>query len=776
MVRFPLILLLVCTCLCLVVGCSGDDGDDDSAAIGDDDTTAESPSEDPIEPALGDVENGPVDCTGAYELPPELTGADGLEYHEWELEDLTFTISWALSTTHKTRWISDMSTSGESIRVHPWLVPEAGVCYRERLSDAAEGAVADEPILGKALTAVSPFTHPGDNYDELEEAVYTPPEAEVDAELALTRVIRGLLEQPNELPWSPPSETAVWDDDLRDELVAATADYPAEMQAAIARLVLAIGEAYLLKEYALREVDDDAIGRIFEQFLAENWSTQTAAMMGPIGGSVVEDLAEHAETVPLWPFQIGGMAVSSAADVCVRALSSVEPFDSPGVDLMTPHGRILIDTTGSATVWSSAQLADAALVIDLGGDDTYHGRYAATHQPWMSASVLVDVSGNDQYSPDVADIESEETTAAEAFDNDGGFTQGCGLFGVGVLVDGEGDDIYTATVHAQANAAFGVGVLMDGAGSDVYRVGTHGQGTGHFGIGMLVDGEGNDYYGVYSMGQGAGKPRGHGVLLDMDGDDIYIGYYNEYGDALPGPAFNNYHGLDGATWPYSDDEGKPHYMSVCQGVGWGYRGDWFDDSQNRAGGFGALLDLGEGNDQHYADCMAQGQGYLYGLGYLYDGGGDDLYRTFWWGPAASAHMGVNFFEEEDGNDDIYVVALSGGYGYDCSVGWLVDNGGDDTYGGRFNYGRAYYYGLTFMVNDGGDDVYNDGGLLTDPPFGIVDVGAGSANLLGAFLDLGSGDDTYVTGDPEVGNDSAWHNEPTGSDANPDRHKGIGIDR
>ncbi len=739
----------------------------------DDDDTVAPPSEDPIEPTEGAMEAEPLDCTGAYAIPDELTGDEGLGYHGWTWDDLEFAIGWPISTTDKTRWVSDNTTNGPSIRVQPQLVPEVGTCYSDLVAEAVAPAADDEPILEGTLVELSAFGHAWDHYDELERDRYVPDEFDLDVPMATMRAIRGLYGLDNELPDAPDPED--WDDETTAALIDATADYPQALDSAVARLVIAVGEAYLQKLDALEEADLDAIERIHDQFFGENWSTQTAAMMGPVGGTVVEDIEEHQGSVDTDEFYGAAMVVASSAEDLARVLADVEPLDSPGIDVLTPHGRILVSTAAEDSTWTEDQLEDAVVVVDLGGDDVYHGRYAATHELWMSASVVVDGAGNDLYSPDVADIEAEETTASQAFDGGGGFTQGCGLFGVGVLVDGAGDDTYTATVHAQGDGVFGVGLLYDLEGADSFRLGTNGQGTGHYGIGVLADGAGDDYYGVYTMGQGAGKPRGHGVLLDMDGDDIYIGYYNEYGETLPGPGFNNYHGLNW-QWPYSDDEGKPHYMSICQGVGWGYRGDWFTDYTNRAGGFGALIDLGEGDDQHYADCMAQGQGFVYGFGYLYDGGGDDLYHTFWWGPAASAHMGVSLMVEEGGNDEIDVVALSGGYGYDSSVGWVLDHGGDDTYNGQFNYGRAYTYGLTFMINTGGDDTYNADEAQGGPRFGIVDSGDMGQNLIGVFMDLGGGTDTYVNASEHVVNDAVWYNEPTGSNVDAQWHKGIGMDR
>ena len=769
-----LFLILGLLSLGLLVACPDEGDDDDSTApTGDDDDTTAAPSEDPLVPSRGEIEAVDLDCTGAYTLPEEFTGDEGLGYHGWELEDLTFQGAWSVPTTDKTDWISDNYDEGASLRIRPWLVPEAGYCHLERLTDATGGAAAGDAVVEWSLEEMTAFGHPWDYYDELSRDRYTPDEVDLDVPMVVMRAVAGLMALDNEIPGAPDGDT--FDDELRDELVAATADYPPEFSAALADLVLAVGEAHLLKVKTFENGAWEDFERMFDQFQAEMWRSQTSAMMGPVGGTFFEDVEATKDALAERKMYGAGLRVSGAADELRRALDGVTPFDSPGIDVLTPHGRILVDTTGADTTWTREQLADAAIVVDLGGDDVYHGRYAASHEFWMSAGVLVDASGNDLYSPDVADIESDETTDLEAFDAEGGFTQGCGLFGVGVLVDGGGDDVYTATTHAQGNGAFGVGVLYDRDGTDIYRLGTTGQGTGYWGLGMLVDGGGDDYYGVYTMGQGAGKPRGHGLLLDLDGHDTYIGYYNDYQEWLPAPGFNNYHGL-GFTWPYSDDEGKPHYMSICQGVGWGFRGDWMDDGTNRAGGYGALIDLGEGDDQHYADCMSQGHGFVYGYGFLYDGGGDDIYRTFWWGPAASPHMGTNLFVEEGGNDDIHVIALSGGYGYDWSIGWTLDNAGDDIYSGQFNYGRAYLHSMTFMINTGGDDIYNDGAQQGSPHFGIVDGGYSSRVHIGVFMDLGAGDDTYNTTHDQVTNDAVWYNEPIGDGINADNHKGIGMDR
>ncbi len=58
----------------------------------------------------------------------------------------------------------------------------------------------------------------------------------------------------------------------------------------------------------------------------------------------------------------------------------------------------------------------------------------------------------------------------------------------------------------------------------------------------------------------------------------------------------------------------------------------------------------------------------------------------------------------------------------------------------------------------------------------MDDGIGSMHLMGAFLDLGGGNDIYNTSWPGVGNNTEWYTLPTGDATNPDNHKGIGIDR
>ena len=764
MKRFAWMMALV-----LVAGC----GDDGKKKQTEDDAGPDAGPEQLI-PEIGEIGTSAIDCSGSYAYPEELTNDEGLGHHGWGFDDLHLTLAWSMPNMFVSNWISNNADSAPSLRVHPELAPEAGYCYRDGLVAASEGAAEGGAVLGDLLSAMTAFAHPESTYDGLERDVYTAPDYGLDllGEGVIGEAIEGLFELPNELPGAPSGE---FDSSALEDIAAVEAGLGPEASAAVARLILSVGEAYLIKQQILEAADTEIFAAMHEGYLSAYYGSSSSYRVSPTG-QVILDTIDYGDLFDLRLMYAAALAVTEAADQCRAALANVAPFQSPGIDVETPHGRILIVTFDGNNQYGGGDLEGTAIVIDLAGDDSYGGRYAATHEFWMSASVLVDLAGNDRYNPEAADIESPSTTTQEAFDNEVGFTQGSGLFGVGVLIDAAGDDEYTASVYAQGSGAFGVGVLQDLGGVDSYKLGNAGQGSAMFGVGLLMDVGGGDRYGVYTNGQGVGRPKGHGLLFDLDGDDTYIGYYAGGEPELPGDGYNNYYNLaDGSG--YSSADGTPHYMSVAQGVGWGFRGDWLAQYQtNWNGGFGALVDLGDGADEHYADCMTMGQGFVYGFGFLYDDGGDDKYRTFWWGPAAAAHMGVGLLIEEDGNDDIHVTRLSGGYGYDCSVGWLVDNGGDDVYGGQFNYGRAYTYGMTFMVNDGGDDVYNNGAEQTDPRFGVVDHGFNNAHLAGVFIDLGGGTDTYNTSIEGVGNDAYWYLDPVGEDADPAVHKGVGIDK
>jgi hypothetical protein len=75
--------------------------------------------------------------------------------------------------------------------------------------------------------------------------------------------------------------------------------------------------------------------------------------------------------------------------------------------------------------------------------------------------------------------------------------------------------------------------------------------------------------------------------------------------------------------------------------------------------------------------FAQGLGYYYGLGLLWDRGGNDQYRALQYAQGETAcHQAIGVLREELGNDRYDLAVLYGqGMGLDVAFGALVDDAG-----------------------------------------------------------------------------------------------------
>jgi hypothetical protein len=103
------------------------------------------------------------------------------------------------------------------------------------------------------------------------------------------------------------------------------------------------------------------------------------------------------------------------------------------------------------------------------------------------------------------------------------FAQGSGYYyGAGLLWDESGHDRYRAVRYAQGSGAHeAVGVLRDEGGYDGYELG-HGAGQGmglDLALGVLVDGAGDDRYTARFYAQGTATANGFGLLADAGGAD-----------------------------------------------------------------------------------------------------------------------------------------------------------------------------------------------------------------------------------------------------------------
>jgi hypothetical protein len=198
----------------------------------------------------------------------------------------------------------------------------------------------------------------------------------------------------------------------------------------------------------------------------------------------------------------------------------------------------LIDTDGDDLyiAHTNAQGSGAfgiGILIDSAGNDTYETYLMSQGFGYTKGmGLLLDLEGNDIYTSNDTDI---RYPSSQSPDNNDALSQGCGFGmrrdyidgyslagGIGYLIDGAGDDQYSAGLFAQGCAYwYSIGVLWDRSGHDTYNGIWYVQGSGaHFGVGYLNDKSGDDHYiATKNMAQGAGHDFTIGFLLDEAGDD-----------------------------------------------------------------------------------------------------------------------------------------------------------------------------------------------------------------------------------------------------------------
>ena len=366
------------------------------------------------------------------------------------------------------------------------------------------------------------------------------------------------------------------------------------------------------------------------------------------------------------------------------------------LSLPSPIGNIVIMGHGA-----DRSRGDAAVWIDLGGNDYHTGQTASGFSASGKVSLLIDIEGNDVY-----DTKS------------GRYAQGFGFLSIGMLIDLAGNDTYQAGNMAQGCGMFGVGLLMDLKGRDFYQMGLMGQGFGLFGTGLLIDTDGSDRYIIAGMGQGAGSTLGFGGLLDLKGNDKYLADKNKNrGNLLP-------------------DE-----WSHVQGAGLSVRAPDWTTRHSYYGGIGFLSD-GAGDDFYYAtDGNSMGSSYFMSIGALVDMNGSDKYISKnGYAMGFAVHLSNGILIDRNGDDQYIGSEYTGGVGSDRSTGLLVDYAGNDIYGPDDATAKALF--------EKDPDVRPDSASQDDQHFTVQDKMAmlsfGAAvkpKALGMLIDI-RGDDRY----------------------------------
>lgn len=391
--------------------------------------------------------------------------------------------------------------------------------------------------------------------------------------------------------------------------------------------------------------------------------------------------------------------LAQATDEAIAELRTIKDPGAFEISTNTEFGKIIIGGTGQ-----NVYREEAFLIIDLGGDDIYENSAGgANGLLGRSMSIVIDVAGNDR------------------FVSRRSFSQGSGLFGIGILADLAGDDVYEAKHLSQGAGLFGCGLLTDFGGRDKFVADTHAQGAGEFGAGILWQRGGDTTYRAVQMAQGYGSVQGFGLLLDVTGGDQYIA-----------------EGKEPCTWIAG------HYFTMAQGFGFGVR-------PFAGGGTGILCDL-KGNDRYVADVYGQGASYWYAIGMLLDAEGNDDYKAKQYCQGAGIHLSSGALIDWSGNDHYHgVQAICQGGAHDYSVGFLIDRAGDDKYEGSSTaQGSAINNSFALLLDRAGNDVYTGGETNVTQAAGH-DGGKREYGSIALMLDLG-GRDRYSQGQA---NGAAW---------------------
>nr|MBA3753437.1 hypothetical protein [Nitrospira sp.] len=290
----------------------------------------------------------------------------------------------------------------------------------------------------------------------------------------------------------------------------------------------------------------------------------------------------------------------------------------------------------------------AALIIDLGGNDTYRGFIGASASSDLGNSIVIDLSGNDTYQPAPLGLAT-------------------GRAGIGIVIDHSGNDTYRLASGSGGVGLAGLGILYDGEGQDIYEGGRFTQGAAFGGFGLLVDRAGDDRYTSFGYAVGFGAPLGVGAVIDVSGNDSY-----ECGGRYPS-AYNT------ADAP----EAAPHetaFQYDCFGLGTGsglrvFSKDPAQRALSLAGGWGLLIDL-DGHDRYRSANFSQGHGYFFGLGVKLDLQGDDDHQAARYGHGTAAHFGVGLIVDYQGKDRYGSKGpfYNGGAAWDGSVALAIDGG------------------------------------------------------------------------------------------------------
>ncbi len=308
-----------------------------------------------------------------------------------------------------------------------------------------------------------------------------------------------------------------------------------------------------------------------------------------------------------------------------------------------------------------------------------------------------------------------------------------------LIIDIGGNDNYR-TGGASHSYAKPVGVILDMDGNDIYTCETIDKpcfGAGIFGYGYLYDVAGNDFYKAMTVSQGAGL-FGVGGLWDGAGDDTYSNV--NFGQAA------GYYGVGVLADLAGSDKYKSYHLSqafagpLSGAILLDLKGNdsytavdtdvRFPSPQSKEHNSSLCQGVGFGRRADYLDGHSLGGGFAL----LADMAGDDLYSGGVFAQGVGYWGGVGMLYDGGGNDGYRGVWYVMGATAHFAASAFVDESGDDLYVADMNMamGAGHDYSVSYFLDAAGNDIYTAPNLS---------LGAGNANGIGIFIDL-SGSDIY----------------------------------
>lgn len=322
-----------------------------------------------------------------------------------------------------------------------------------------------------------------------------------------------------------------------------------------------------------------------------------------------------------------------------------------------------------------------SLLIDRQGNDQYQAKHLAQGSCLGGVGILLDMGGNDAYGG-IRRVQGTALAGLGMLIDQGGndnyhaamWSQGLGHpLGFGLLDDVDGKDFYyTGGIYPDSyDDTPGYEGWGQGLGSGLRDI-------ANGGIGVLLDGGGDDRYEYDYIAHGGGYWQGIGILRDFSGNDVHAGATEKEFNRGPRKErrfqrLGNGFGCHYAIGFLFDDFGNDTYASTIMNSGFGW---------DASSGF--LVDF-QGNDKYTAvGGGSDGNGAQASLGVLFDYDGDDIYSGRGQGYASPSinpeyHQmpgcGGNFaFVIDYGGDDKYGcgVANNGAYQRGAAGGYLID--------------------------------------------------------------------------------------------------------